>query len=407
MNIFINNLILKNLNDNFNIIPITNFKIKHFFFNIFIYKSTSNFIFSQNQLITLNFYKINFKKFLKTSIIINNNLILNENFKNVRKEFLKGSIQMKDCIFSDNKNSNLNGSSIYSTVSLELLNCQFENCYSQFGGAIFIKNLINLTYVSFINCESILNSGAIDIRSNNFNSSIQFCLFNKISSKYFGSIYRYSTGEFNLNSNNFTKSIGKDCVGCIENLKGNLILKFSTFYKCGANVHNGCLVFRELFLFELYFSNFIQNYHNSNEQIAAAVLLIYKNPIDSSIKNCNFNNNIPSNSFTVCIYQCQSIIINECCFTGNRYKEFKADPNPIEFDNIFDNKCVIKNKLKSIGYLLNRKYKKEINPIWIFRFKGFILALFISFLFFNLLFRLFPFTYKFLFKNLKDEKLLM
>jgi len=345
-----------------------------------------------------------FSKFLGNCLVFDDKDPIRDQKFTQRQEYKRDSVIIENSKFINMFSGNLNGSAIYHTVTLIISNCLFQNCYGYLGGAISSKGSLNISLSSFINCSAVTNSGAIDIRSSTASTIFLFTLFHQVSARLFGCLYRFSSGGFPVENTNFSSCLAKDCVGTIENSRGSNIYKYTVFSHCGANVHNGCIVLRDLDAFEIFKCHFIKCFHVSSEQVAGAAILLYKAPQESTIRSSSFFECSHSNSYTISMNQGNPTMIIECCFSGTKEKEIRSDPVAIEVDNIFQGKCSEPKRINGIGFGQPVKKTRKLDPIWIKRITAFLLSFGVTVGVFQLFGILFPKTYRSLIRNTKEEK---
>lgn len=123
----------------------------------YVYRSFYSFILS-NQKLNLHCIHSAFKKYLDSVIKTNDLYIERQNFKNGLNNIYDIAIQCQDCKFIDCL-SRTKGSAICASTPLKLLNCYFENCISEFGGALHCQDL-DLLFCTFSKC-SAKNTGSV------------------------------------------------------------------------------------------------------------------------------------------------------------------------------------------------------------------------------------------------------
>jgi hypothetical protein len=252
-----------------------------------------------------------------------------------RKIYSADRLCIERCRFLHIASREKSGGAIHSSGSLRLFNCLFEGCSAKSGGAVASTSSLTLDFITFRKCDAH-NGGAIDIRTNvSADCDLTLCAFDSDSATYFGSVYRLSAGAFRVAATNFTRSHGRECVGCLEAKHGPFEMRFCVVRDSSASAHNGAFCTRSCDTFLLELSVFANCSHISSEGDAAATLLIYENPYDSTLCKCAFVGNSPNGSHTVTVANGNSLIISECCFSGAEWKEINQKNVVIELC-IFD-----------------------------------------------------------------------
>lgn len=170
----------------------------------------------------------------------------------------KNLIFIKQAIFSNFKNNNINGGAIYinkNRLNCTLTNCQFNNCAGKLGGAIYIKSAnhndphsCSIYNALFTNCQAI-NGGALYLRIGKTEShsiSIEGCTFKfNIAIENGGAIYglsreklaiqrcKFDDNEAGIKGSSIWCSVGQDD----RELHHKLILYRNSFIFT-ANEHN-------------------------------------------------------------------------------------------------------------------------------------------------------------------------
>jgi hypothetical protein len=207
------------------------------------------------------------------------------------------------------------------------------------GGAIASTSSLTFDFVTFRKCDAH-DGGALDVRTNfSTDCDLTLCDFDFSSASYFGSVYRRSLGTLQIIATNFTHSRCRDCVGCLETKHGAFEMRFCVVRDSSAGAHNGAFCTRLCDSFRLEFSVFANCSHISSEGDAAAALLAYENPYDSTLCNCAFVGNSANGSHTVTVASGHSLIISDCCFSGGEWKEINEKNVAIELCRFDQEKC--------------------------------------------------------------------
>jgi hypothetical protein len=265
----------------------------------------------------------------------------------LRHEFRAEGVRIDRCRFKGMFNTNKQGGAVYSTGPVVLFNSHFDDCQGNFGGGLCCTNGLDCDFVTFLNCTA-KEGGAVDARSeHDSDTSLTMSLFLFDQARYFGSVYRLSRGIFRLIATNVTGSGATSCVGGLESKFGSAEIRFSVLSGSTAGSHNGGICTRKLNSFLAEFCLFERCAHVSKETEAAAVLLLYENPYDSSLSHCAFVNNSPDESYTLTVSNGHALMVAECCFTGEQ--KWEINPGNIGTENcLFEVKKCKPVPLKSL-----------------------------------------------------------
>ena len=284
------NLIIKNLNLNyFNYL--SPFIIKSYYFNI----NNLNFlkIFSKNSfysfIITKNFYSIfisfsRYLNYLQSPFIINKfEKIINITYKNSNN----------NCTF---------------------LNCKFEKCNSNKGGAIFTENSKNFILFCYFKSNIAKYSGSLYFLNSEF-SIINYSIFFNNSAEYVGVLNFDCKSENNeifsfLFNSNFTFNSAIKWTNTIRNDQGSCKIEFCDFFY-GNSLNCGVIFDFSWDPSILYLNNNI--FFNNSSLNKGSVLTLYHY---MSISICNFNyflNNFKNSIFIESIDT--KIYLKNCFFS--------------------------------------------------------------------------------------------
>ena len=321
--------------------------------NFKISKFSNSFYYSNSHLSFLSISKSSFKSLIGTAITL-----LDEQATFHKQIIYKEPSFINDSSFINCKNPDINGSAIYSRKDISLYNCEIVKCISSFG-AILADSDIHLHFCTFSENKAQEQSSCLSLRARySTTTTIQSSLLSDNKAVFFGAIFRESDGLISISDTNFTKNYAASCVGVFENGKGKYQMRFTTFDKNKADVHNGCLVVRQTRSTDISNCNFIRNLHKSSESIAAAAILVYINPDDSVLSSSFFINNIHDRSYTFRVYYGHPMLIMETCFTGDLKKEFFSDPDESILTDVYGgHSCKLPSDLDldiDIGFKLGR-----------------------------------------------------
>jgi hypothetical protein len=234
-------------------------------------------------------------------------------------------------------------------------------CSAAYGGAITSSSFLTLDYVTFSRCRA-REGGAIDLRTEETND-VEFTssLFRLNTAVFFGSLYRSSRGQFRIVHTNFSQESASECVGCGEGKFGDFQCRFLVLSGCSAGAHNGGLCFREMDLSVIEYGFFENCSHDSNEQDAGAVFLMYDNPLDSSLQKCVFVSNRYGGSHTITCASGHSLMVSDCCFSGRQISELNTK-NIIVENCVFDQgECLYESVGRPFGFDRSRNVPFSIH----------------------------------------------
>ena len=327
------------------------------------------------------FQNSKFSFFLTSAIILekdNPKMIENSNFSNNRQEFQQPII-FKNCEFSSFSNQNeIKGVVITSNFSLSFINCLFDQIFGYEGGGFFTSQKASLKFCSFSRID-VIKSGGFLIENqavqneNPVISSISTCSFHKIKADLFPAFYINSLHNLSLSFSNFSKLEAKNCVGVFETVCYWPTIQSCVFNDCKAFVHNGGLVFRNLYNLHLSKTIFFKMAHNSDINLAGSAIFIFDCKNEAKILHCGFYFCDHKNSHTISIQNGGPIMIYDCSFSDSIEQELfgnimfvKTDfsmSNSSEFLKFKDNQVEFENFVLSktgfdsqkIGYNKDRK----------------------------------------------------
>ena len=396
-NITINSLLLQNLNShlsplfsatllsisqnfNFQKFQLTKFSSPFFFYSPSI--GAANQVYSNK--LNFHLYSTCFKHFLSpvirysTATQLLHNEVSNHNGYASARSFTKGYIIIKHSSFISCKCASVNGSAIFTSVPLEIFNCEFNHCEGYFGACIFSTcPTLSIQFATFKKCTAQSQSAAFQMRQQSFTRSINPELENSLSkgininssvisemtASLFGSFYcsfieynieiQKKFNHLNFILNNVTRSYAKSCVGIFEASHCFTNIKFSLMKFSGADIHNGGIVLRDTRSLHISTCNFLNLSHTSREKVSASVLLIYTTPQASVLENSYFIDNNNGKSSTITANNGDSLIVRNCFFSSDESSVFQCTPNEIQDNNEFLNK----NQTNNLAKL--RKMKKR------------------------------------------------
>ena len=135
----------------FSSIKFSNFHFSHSFTNFFVSQQTN---------LNFNLQRSSFCSYLKSVISFNKLAIVQQVFNRGLPNIYDTSISCRDCIFQ-NCQEKYKGSAISSSSLLILINCLFEQCRSNIGGAIFSQGRTDITSCTFSECTSFIEAGCV------------------------------------------------------------------------------------------------------------------------------------------------------------------------------------------------------------------------------------------------------
>lgn len=369
-----------------------NFKIR----SSYAYNFIGNFLKSYSSINNLNIHKTVFKNFQNSCIHLSNGdkIIENRVFNNQQK--YSSSTNITNCEFIKCRNDQINGSAIYSSKPINILNCLFGDCFASFG-SIYVESDISVQYCTFRKNGASQQSPDLAIRAENSISLLSFNIHAESESTLFGSMYREANGRMLVEDSNYSKTSAQSCVGTLEDSKGESHYKYVTFFHCSAEVFNGCQVITRKSTASVSNCNYIRNSHKSNEKITAAALLMYFNQGEMLITNSIFYLNNRDRSSTINFAYGTVGQIIDCCISGNIDVEVFSNFDVIK-SNITNKACKTQNKkyINQPGFIKGRKHykinkeKQNIQSSVKTDIELFLLSLAITFTLAYILGRIFP-----------------
>jgi hypothetical protein len=158
----------------------------------------------------------------------------------------------------------------------------------------------------------------MDLRTEDENHELRlnFSLFVSNSADFFGLVYRWSSGLFQGTSDNMTKCYVQHCVACMETKAGPITMTFCILWESHAVSHNGGLCMRNHESILIERCVFAKCRHKTSENDVGAALLIYENPLESSVTDSDFLECENDGGGTITVSSGHPLLLTGCRFSG-------------------------------------------------------------------------------------------
>jgi hypothetical protein len=274
----------------------------------------------------------------------------------VSRTVTNDTTDLEFCRFTKINSRRDDGGAIFTTGSLYLFCCLFEECHGRKGGAIKSRGVVHMEFVSTHNC-SAEQGGVLDVRTDApHDIIIDSSTFMRSSADLFGVLFAHSLGFIALSSTNVTLSYAQGSVGAMEIQRGSADLHWFFISNSSANAHNGGLCLRDLASLGVESCVFHQCRHDSQESETAAAILVIESPQWATLSGSLFLDNVPGKSHVVTVVSGASLVISSCCFTGSENLEI-AHMHCERIANVFgDANC----KTIGLGSIAGAGYHSEM-----------------------------------------------
>jgi hypothetical protein len=270
------------------------------------------------------FRQTTFSSFLSRAVRVGAKCQLSGEIVLERRQYPWEGLEFEFCQFLRIQPGGGSGGALESSVPTRLFNCLFHECHASEGGALVCHSDLSMQFVSTWSCAAH-SCGALAMRGESLALSLICCHFFNTQAQIFGVLFRFSKGEFRIESTNYTHCRGAHCCGCMESKFGTMEMRFSVIAETSAVQHNGAICTRQLDELTYEFCHFINISHCSSDFESAAVLLCYENAYDSAIVNSTFVGNDPNASLTVKVVGGHLLLFIGCSFSGKRERELGQD----------------------------------------------------------------------------------
>jgi hypothetical protein len=326
----------------------------------------SNFFYSSASDANLHFNTLKFVNFLSSPIRIASALDFSDRTFSARTQFSQPA-RIEKCQFIHCQAQAGDGGAIVTSAACYIVNSLFDECQGHHGGAISSEGGIDVQYVTFRSCVAA-QGGAFDVRTTvTDDQPIILTVFCKTTGDYFGAFYSMAPSTREIVSSNFSQVSARQCVGTTEAKFGSFKMSFSMIVESSAASHNGGFCVRELEELKMTHTLILNCRHQSSEEMAAAVLIIYENPYESSIIGCSFVSTGRDRTKTITVASGHGLLITGCCFTGEQEEEVSEVHIVIEKCSFGADACEsMKLQFSRAGYNPELKLKagaKRIQPL--------------------------------------------
>lgn len=230
--------------------------------NTRLYKSFSNFIYSNSFKADIQLEKSSFAYSLTSVVHISSKKFKNRIFDNENLEMNVNNLNCINCKFLNCGSEKANGGAIISTCQTTLNNCVFRNCSGLNGGALFVAADFKGDNLIFDSIRAIDKNGAICF-DDSFNIELNRTSFKYCTARQFGCFSKYGGFFQIISADNVTRCEPRIFTAAFE--VGTTKGRFSYLYITDNNIRSrnpGVSVYlSDLFMIEYcYFMNLSSSY---------------------------------------------------------------------------------------------------------------------------------------------------